>query len=100
LYSIYYCTLNIFDLLIIDYETNKNTFLNYHNIHTIIPIACDILLVYANSHNEIAVPYLLTNIVIGILFIVKPFYKLDHFAFHIALIVQNYYVSMSNTRLT
>jgi hypothetical protein len=65
-----------------------------------IPIVYDILLVYSNSHTELAAPYLLTNIVIGLLFLVNPFYKLNHVAFHIGLIIQNYYMSMSNANLT
>ena len=65
-----------------------------------IAIAYDILLVYSNSSTELAVPFLFTNIVILLLFLVNPFYKLDHVAFHIGLIIQNYYMSMSNANLT
>jgi hypothetical protein len=94
--SLYFCILNIFDLFIIDYETNKLIFSKCHTIYTMIPIIYDILLVYSNSPNEVAVPFLLTNCVIALLFLVNPFYKLNHVAFHIGLIIQNYYMCTSN----
>jgi hypothetical protein len=94
--SLYFCIVNIFDLLVIDYEKNKPIFLICHNIYTMIPIIYDILLVYSNSPNEIAVPFLLTNFGIGLLFLVSPFYKLNHVVFHIGLLIQNYYMTLSN----
>jgi hypothetical protein len=100
MFSVYFCIVNIFDLLLINYETNKAIFSKYHTIYTMIPIVYDILLVYSNSITEIAVPFLLTNILILLLFLVNPFYKLDHVAFHIGLIIQNYYMCMSNAKLT
>ena len=100
MFSLYFSIANIFDLLLIDYETNKSIFSKYHTIYTMIPIVYDILLVYSNSITEIAVPFLLTNILILLLFLVNPFYKLDHVAFHIGLIIQNYYMCMSNANLT
>jgi len=53
---------------------------------------------YVNTKSqEIAIPFLLTNIGIVLLFIVEPFYKLTHVAFHLLLIVQNYYLCLSSS---
>ena len=95
--SIYDCFLNILELYIHS-DINKDIFLNRHNMVSALPIACDILLVYVNSPIEIAIPFLFVNIVIGLLFIVEPFYKLNHGCFHILLILQNYYMCLSNTK--
>jgi hypothetical protein len=62
-----------------------------------IPIAFDVILIFMNSPINIEIPFLLVNIVIGLLFLIEPFYKLTHFAFHILLIAQNYYICLSST---
>jgi hypothetical protein len=95
--SIYLCYGNSFEL-IIDYENKKEVFLNFHNIVTEIPIIFDVFLVFINSPNEIKIPFLLVNVIIGILFIVEPFYKLTHSFFHIFLLIQTYYICLSNIR--
>jgi hypothetical protein len=95
--SIYHCVLNILELFI-DYDKNKDVFLNRHNILSSIPIVFDVLLIYVNSPNEIAIPFLLVNTMIGLLFVVEPFYKLTHVGFHILLIFQNYYICLSNAK--
>lgn len=94
--SIYQCTINILNLLI-DYDKTKEIFLNYNNIFMGISIACDTLLIFMNSQTKIAIPFLLINITIGLLFIVEPFYKLTHAGFHILLIAQNYYMCLSSS---
>jgi hypothetical protein len=95
--SIYHSFVNILDLFV-DHEKNKETFLNRHNIISSIPIAVDVLFISANSTTDIAIPYLLINILIGLLHVVNPFYKLTHVAFHVLLIVQNYYMCLSNIK--
>jgi len=62
------------------------------------PIMCDVLLICANSSTEIRIPFLLVNIMIALLFIVEPFYKLTHAGFHMLLISQNYYMCLSNIK--
>jgi len=95
--SFYQTILNLFKLFIhADDVEMKNNFVNMHNIITIIPVACDILFVFINSNNEIGVPFLTVNIIMALLFMVVPFYKLNHFAFHVLLIVQNYYLCLSH----
>ena len=94
--SIYHCIINILELLI-NNDNNKNTFFSLHNIFSGIPIVFDVFLLCINSPIEISIPFLLVNITIALLFIVKPFYKLTHVAFHILLIVQNYYICLSNS---
>jgi hypothetical protein len=97
LVSIYQCILNILKLFI-DYDKNKDIFLNCHNIIMATPIAFDVFLLFINSTNEISIPFLLVNITMWLLFVVEPFYKLTHVSFHIFLIVQNYYICLSSSR--
>jgi len=95
--SIYYGFLNSLELFI-DFDNMKHTFLNIHNLILAIPILCDVYLVFIHSQNEIAIPFLFTNIWIAILFVINPFYKLTHVGFHLLLIVQNYYMCLSNSQ--
>jgi hypothetical protein len=94
--SIYHCIINILELFI-NNDKNKNTFFSLHYIFSGIPIALDIFLLCINSPIEISIPFLLLNITIALLFIVDPFYKLTHVAFHILLIIQNYYICLSSS---
>ena len=84
--------------VIIFLKNEKDTDFNYifYYINNSIPILLDVILIFLNSPNNIAIPFLLTNIVIALLFVVNPFYKLTHVAFHVLLILQNYYLSLSN----
>jgi hypothetical protein len=91
---VYYNILNILDLFI---DNTKTQFFNNHNLITSIPIAYDVLLIFTNSPNEIAIPFLLVNIMMALLFVVEPFYKLTHVAFHFLLIAQNYYICLSSS---
>jgi hypothetical protein len=76
----------------------KSNFWKIHYAFTFLPIGLDILAIYLNTKSqEIAIPFLLTNIGIVLLFIVEPFYKLTHVAFHLLLIVQNYYLCLSSS---
>lgn len=93
--SIYHSIVNIIELFI-DYKP-KETFLNCHQLLCAIPIACDVFFVFINSPNEISVPFLIVNTIIALLFMVDPFYKLTHVAFHLCLIAQNYYMSLSSS---
>lgn len=94
--SIYSVILNLIVLLIRP-DDIKDDFFHISKIITILPIALDILFVFFNSSNEIAVPFLTVNILIALLLMVDPFYKLTHFAFHILLIIQNYYLCLSHS---
>jgi hypothetical protein len=93
--SIYHSNINILKLFI-NYDKNKDTFFNIHNLNIALPIGCDVFLIFINSPIEIAIPFLLVNIIIIFLFLIEPFYKLTHVFFHILLIVQNYYMCLSN----
>lgn len=95
--SIYHFFINTVELCN-DRENHENDFLNIHNTVNAIPIALDVILVSLNSEKEIAIPYMFVNIIIAMIFIVQPFYKLDHVAFHICLLFQNYYMCLSNSK--
>jgi hypothetical protein len=91
---IYLSTVNILQLLTDD--STKHVFFQFHYIYNILSSGVDIFLFYLNSQNEIAVPYFLTNIAIILVFIIEPFNKLNHVLLHILLILQNYYMCLSN----
>jgi hypothetical protein len=106
IYSIYHCIINIFRYFINTYNSNiisniskeKEDFNTCHHLITSIPIICDMILVFINSTNEIAIPFLCINILVGLSLIVQPFDKLNHlFACHICIIAQNYYICLSNS---
>ncbi len=82
--------------LLIDYDNKKDTFMINHYINIAIPIIYDVFLVAINSPIEIAIPFLLVNVMIGFLFAIEPFYRLTHVGFHILLIAQNYYICLGN----
>ena len=90
---IYFSTIYIMDFLKND-KIDNFSFASFRT-NNIIAIFPDVICVFYNSNREIAIPFLLTNIFIALLLIVKPFYKLTHVAFHALLIVQNYYLSLS-----
>lgn len=94
IYSVYYSVLNSFELL----KTNdENKFAVLHQITMSIPIMCDVFLICNNSTKETAIPFLLSNVLIIIILLVKPFYKLNHTAFHLVLIAQNYFICLCNS---
>ena len=96
LFFIYLFIINIIQL-VIDYDKIKEIFYFFHTTLLSIPVACDVFLVCIISPNEIAIPFLFLNIIIGLLFLVEPFYKLTHVVFHILLIYQTYYICLSNS---
>jgi hypothetical protein len=97
IYTTYYSIQNILELFI-EYDKNKDTFLIGHNILSAIPIVCDVCLIFLNSPTEISIPFLLINIMMGLLFVVKPFYKLTDIVFYSLWIAQNYYIGLSNKK--
>ena len=97
--SIYYCIVNILGLYI-DNRKNNDIFWKYHNIITIIPIACYVILFCMHSTVETRIPFIIVNVTICFLLAVEPFYKLTHVAFHLLLIAQKYYMCWSNVNNT
>ena len=95
LLTLYYSIINSFEL-IIDRDTKRNNFLALHNIFVSSPILFDVILVCLNSKKEISIPYFFVNVTIGILYYIQPYYNLTHVGFHILLIIQNYYMNLSN----
>ena len=93
--SFYNCIINILELFIND--ERKKYFLQLHNIFNGVTIAVDVILVSMNSTNEIAIAFLIVNIIAALLLVVEPFYKLTHFLLHIFLIIQNYLLCLSHS---
>jgi hypothetical protein len=92
--SVYLSTLNMLQLL--QNNVTKNTFLNIHYIFNIFACGFDCLLVFMNSSYQVRIPFILTNLSIIMVFVVEPFDKLTHVLFHVLLIIQNYYMCISN----
>jgi hypothetical protein len=68
-----------------------------HNIITSLPIALDVFLIIFNSRYEYGIPFFLVSILMGLIFVINPFHKLTHVAFHLLLIAQTYYLCLSHT---
>jgi len=71
-------------------------FVSVVNLLSMLPISVDILFIFLNSPVEFGVPFLSVNIAMALLFVVEPFYKLNHVAFHLLLVAQNYYLCLSH----
>jgi len=74
----------------------KDNFFPILNVVLMIPSSIDIILVFLNLNLKNSIPFLFINILICLLLIVKPFYKLNHVGLHILLICQNYYLCLDN----
>jgi len=83
-------------LLSIEAEKYNKHIKAFHKIIWGYPIAFDCYLMISNSPNDIAIPFLLINILFVLVLFIKPFYKLNETALHIILIGQTYYSSLSN----
>ena len=94
--SMYNIILNILELFI-THDDIKDNFINIHHVFTSIPIGVDVSLIAMNSTNEIAISFVFVNILMAMMLVVEPFYKLSHFAFHILLIAQTYYLCLSHS---
>jgi hypothetical protein len=92
--AVYLSTINILQLL--NEQISKDTFLQSHYIANILSCGIDISLFFMNSKNEIAVPYAITNIGIILAVIFTPLDKLNHVLVHVLLILQTYYMCLSN----
>ena len=97
--SIYHCYNNLLELFM-DHEKSKESFYICHYIILALPLGCDAVLVLMNAPTETAIPFLLVNIAIGLLFVVEPFYKMNHFAFHLLLIAQQNLLPIRETKVS
>ena len=93
MYSIFLSNMNVIQFFI---QGNPAVFIKCHNIILAVPVLCDYLLIFMNSPNEIAIPYLLINIICGLLILVKPFGHLNDIVFQTLLVGQTYYYCLSN----
>lgn len=97
---IIYCCLShivFIHCCIVNMELNKTyALLNIHYFLVFLPILIDFIALYFNTTNEIAIPFMFVNLMILLLIIVEPFYKLTHCVIHILVIVQNFYICLTN----
>jgi hypothetical protein len=94
--SMYNIILNILELFI-NHDYIKENFLNIHHVFTTIPIGVDVSLIAMNSTSQIAISFVFVNILMAMMLVVEPFYKLSHVALHILLITQTYYLCLSHS---
>ena len=93
---IYSSIMNVIDLLS-NRTYKKSDFLKIHYVFTFLPVGIDILMTFIETKSmEISVPFFIINIIVVLLFVVDPFYKLTHVAFHIMMLVHTYYVCLAN----
>ena len=93
MYSIFLSNMNVLQFFI---QGNSAIFIKCHNIILAVPVLCDYFLIFMNSPNEIAIPYLLINIMSVLLILVKPFDHLNDIVFQTLLVGQTYYYCLSN----
>lgn len=92
----------IINILYLMKDTNSNSNINhskfykYHNLTMFIPYLYDSCLFASRTPIETAIPFLLINTIITMISSIEPFYKLNHVAFHICLIIETYYICLSN----
>ena len=80
-------------------ESNEKKCEDYFTMQKMITIASvtyDICFIFFISRAMYSIPFFIVTVLIGIAFIVKPFYKLNHVAFHLLLLIHTYYACMSN----
>ena len=94
MYSIFLSNMNVLQLYV--HHCNTKVFIKCHRIILAVPVLCDYLLIFMNSPNEIAIPFLLINIMCGLLILVNPFDKLNDVVFQSLLVGQTYYCCLSN----
>jgi len=58
---------------------------------TIIPVGLDIGMIVLSANSQSAIPFMWASIWMAVIVHVQPFYKLNHFALHLAIIAQTYY---------
>jgi hypothetical protein len=93
--GIYHAMLNMIDS-IVDVKYVKNTFFVNNNIDISMPIAFDVCVIYMNTSTDIALPFLLTNVLLMLVTYIEPFFKINHVAIHSVLLLQTYYLCLSN----
>ena len=73
---------------------NSNEFIFITNIYTILPVAYDILFGVFNATNtNTKINLSFVTYVLFLILYINPFYELNHFAFHIGLIIQRIFLS-------
>ena len=77
-------------------DSNIHHFYKYHNLAMFMPYIYDSYLFALRTPIEVTVPFLLINTIIVIIIATEPFYKLNHVAFHFCLIIETYYICISN----
>ena len=88
----------IFNLYKLKYDSNyeKSRFFILVYMLCLLPQLIDMTYIHLNSTNEYGIQFGIINTVITFLCIVEPFQHLNHFAFHILIMYNTYYVCLMN----
>jgi hypothetical protein len=62
----------------------------------LLPQLIDMAYIHLNSTNEYGIQFGIVNTLIMCLIIVEPFQRLNHFAFHILIMYNTYYLCLMN----
>jgi len=93
--SLSYIFNNLFKLKY-DSMYDKENFFKLVYIFCLFPQLIDMVYIHLNSTNESGIQFGIVNTMIMCLFIVEPFQHLNHFAFHILIMYNTYYLCLMN----
>jgi hypothetical protein len=93
--GIYNSIINMIDSLV-DIKYEKQTFFDMNNMIVSLPIAFDVMMICMKSSNDAALSVFLSNMLLLFVTQIQPCYKMNHVAIHLVLIIQTYYLCLSN----
>jgi len=76
----------------------KETFTEGSTKWMAVPLVLDVCFLLANTTKEIFIPLFFIQVIMILLFVMKPFDKLTNVMIYIFLNIQNFYFCLSNTR--
>lgn len=91
-----YILVHLFNLKY-DSTYDKEHFFKMIYMLCLFPQFIDMVFIHVNSTNEYGIEFAIVNTMIACLFIVEPFHRLNHFAFHILIMYNTYYLCLMNS---
>jgi hypothetical protein len=84
------------DIVVDDTYRKEFFFIVTHSI-VALPIMLDVFLVCMNTTTDIVIPFIFVNVLLFLVSIGEPLYKLNQVAIHVLLLLQTYYICLSNS---
>lgn len=88
--SFYGAIINI--LYLFKHQNHREKYWTYYNVLFLVPYLYDSYLFCLMNHNEYLIPFSFITTIMILIWVIQPFYKLSHLAFHLCLIAQTYYM--------